>query len=1017
MNVRRSSRRNHATKEATDNHKSTTVKNNFSDDIEDSEAKKIYKEQKQKVEEISVQFKSIKQGLYEARMADIVEENKSIMQGCHPKLAQRLEEIEEKHLLLSQKAEARRDYQKEAIEIEFAAREKQIRDEFLNDRRNLRKVMIEELELKRSKLKKEYDLYKQPEDRLIDLVVKAINDPALDALSKIKRGYQTEKARSIMSVVQARLPDGEPPISSSVVVWTEEMEQKLWEILAQNKRQRNAASRLLNVPIPYLLRHAAFLYETQLRGVQKALNVSIGTIGTRNRASSRASLTKVPLFDNDNGYQRPSSAMSNASKEQYVTTRGGHDMIRTSSNNSLNDGLRPITGSNSSTITSFAAQAINESVSHQAKALSSQTQNQQASTPPIGSPIISRRPMSNSSSVSTITNIDLANKQQTVQTTISKQENFSTSLSTIESSTAATEFATPAASLTMPLSRTFSSNSSKNDYNVDETKSGNEVKEIREKMAKLQLQMQETPAFLPLPLPSSLHYSQILRDDSNIARSSDLMDLRTPTIESLNNSEQPNKALNLGLQPAIKNPSTSESTSAHDSANSSFSLDSLTESELENAFLEDPSNFNNSKISRNSNVISTSTDIINYEDNVSKPCKTVLKSLENLNETKKSETSNVNISKNHYYKSDKDKKIALEFYIKAVTKEREGNLNKALNNYRKALKLDPGVDHSYRNFLNVDKKSSGEDSSKTFNKHSEEFQILNNVIDRKDKFGVNGIDVKSSSTSPTFLQSINNEKIKINDLINSFQNSTIKLSSLDKDRPVLIAKLPNETITYILHQLICQGDVTSLSRFALVCKKFLLISLETSLWRFLCEKAYRDRSMSTQMSIIWLEKHIVKLYNNDWMKMYIERPRIRLDGVYISKCNYLRCGSIENTWFQPIHVVSYYRLLRFYSDGTCIALQTSNEPKYVVKFFDTNYQSKNLMCGQWELTDNNSVLKISARDDELPKFTFYLIFKLESTYRGRFNKLSWICYYYVNNFSDEKTDMCLKNEKNYIFSK
>nr|CAG8555800.1 2269_t:CDS:2 [Entrophospora candida] len=371
------------------------------------------------------------------------------------------------------------------------------------------------------------------------------------------------------------------------VVWTEEMEQKLWEILAQNKRQSidwNAASRLLNVPIPYLLRHAAFLYETQLRGVQKALNVSIGTIGTRNRASSRASLTKVPLFDNDNGYQRPSSAMSNASKEQYVATRGGHDMIRTSSNNSLNDGLRPITGSNSSTITSFAAQAINESVSHQAKALSSQTQNQQASTPPIGSPIISRRPMSNSSSVSTITNIDLANKQQTVQTTISKQENFSTSLSTIESSTAATEFATPAASLTMPLSRTFSSNSS-----------SNEVKEIREKMAKLQLQMQETPAFLPLP--ASLHYSQILRDDSNIARSSDLMDLRTPTIESLNNSEQPNKALNLGLQPAIKNPSTSESTSAHDSANSSFSLDSLTESELENAFLEDPSNFNNSKIS------------------------------------------------------------------------------------------------------------------------------------------------------------------------------------------------------------------------------------------------------------------------------------------------------------------------------------------------------------------------------------------------------------------------------------
>jgi len=44
-------------------------------------------------------------------------------------------------------------------------------------------------------------------------------------------------------------------------------------------------------------------------------------------------------------------------------------------------------------------------------------------------------------------------------------------------------------------------------------KSDNEVKEIREKMAKLQLQMQETPAFLPLT--ESLHYSQILRNDIN----------------------------------------------------------------------------------------------------------------------------------------------------------------------------------------------------------------------------------------------------------------------------------------------------------------------------------------------------------------------------------------------------------------------------------------------------------------------------------------------------------------------
>lgn len=49
------------------------------------------------------------------------------------------------------------------------------------------------------------------------------------------------------------------------------------------------------MPVPYLLRYAAFLYETQLRGVQMQLrlgeamsaSISSSTFGGRNRAPSR----------------------------------------------------------------------------------------------------------------------------------------------------------------------------------------------------------------------------------------------------------------------------------------------------------------------------------------------------------------------------------------------------------------------------------------------------------------------------------------------------------------------------------------------------------------------------------------------------------------------------------------------------------------------------------------------------------------------------------------------------------
>ncbi|CAG8840407.1 13497_t:CDS:2, partial [Racocetra persica] len=122
---------------------------------------------------------------------------------------------------------------------------------------------------------------------------------------------------------------------------------------------RNSASQLLNVPVPYLLRHAAFLYENQLRGVKiqlrrdEAMSSSSlsGSHGNRNRASS--------LID---GSPRPPSALSSMSKDQFAPARAGHtgsqDMMRTGSNTSLSDGKKLVSGSISSSIT--VTQSLNE---------------------------------------------------------------------------------------------------------------------------------------------------------------------------------------------------------------------------------------------------------------------------------------------------------------------------------------------------------------------------------------------------------------------------------------------------------------------------------------------------------------------------------------------------------------------------------------------------------------------------------------------------------------------------------
>ncbi|CAG8607779.1 11508_t:CDS:2 [Gigaspora rosea] len=383
--------------------------------------------------------------------------------------------------------------------------------------------------------------------------------------------------------VVIRIPYKRPPgfVEPPSIIWTEEMEQRLWEILAQKNIDWNSASQLLNVPVPYLLRHAAFLYETQLRGVQMQLR--------RGEALSSSNISGSPGNRN-----RSSSSLSSVSKEQFVSSRAAYassqDMMRTGSNTSLSDGKKLASGSTSSSIT--VTQSLNEVT---------------PSPLQTGSPTFSRRPLSTSSSVSTITTIDPVSRQPAQMTP--RQDGFpATNLSTIESSTT-TSFATPAASLTMPLSRTLSNSSSPgaqdlsgsvmihtadpdNDY-TDEflEERDNNLREsnefsISDQLARLNTQA--GPAFLPIGLnpPNSSHHDINFKI---LPELSDSTGIRAPMTYLPSNSQLSNSVEGLRLQPSKKNEF-----SAHGSANSSSSLsdlsiglDSLTLSEMGSAYLED----------------------------------------------------------------------------------------------------------------------------------------------------------------------------------------------------------------------------------------------------------------------------------------------------------------------------------------------------------------------------------------------------------------------------------------------
>ncbi|CAG8632277.1 4432_t:CDS:2 [Ambispora gerdemannii] len=360
--------------------------------------------------------------------------------------------------------------------------------------------------------------------------------------------------------------------------------------------------------------------------------------------------------------------------------------------------------------------------------------------------------------------------------------------------------------------------------------------------------------------------------------------------------------------------------------------------------------------------------------------------LEHLEETKDSDV--------RWIKSKStENQNALDIYIQAIAFEREGNMGEALIRYQQAFKLDRHVDYTYKKHYNdaMREATTSEGTSSELFKHFEQETMIAR---------------SSSSTSSTTNDSVYN-------LIETLRDQRLEYEPLEPNKNIPIAKLPNELILCILKQLLL-FDIASVGRFSLVCKKFLLLTRENSIWRFVCLRAFH---LDPRESIYILQKDVMKKYNNDWHRMFIERPRIRYDGAYIALCYYLRPGSTENVWNQPIHLVSYYRFIRFFSDGTCIKLQSFREPKAIIRNFGFDYNSKDLLTGCWEFDENTSQVNITLTETSAMKHTRYIKLSLKSTERGKHNKLVWNEYYSINNLTGEKGTFNLRNDKNFIFSK
>lgn len=162
--------------------------------------------------------------------------------------------------------------------------------------------------------------------------------------------------------------------------------------------------------------------------------------------------------------------------------------------------------------------------------------------------------------------------------------------------------------------------------------------------------------------------------------------------------------------------------------------------------------------------------------------------------------------------------------------------------------------------------------------------------------------------------------------------------------PALIHRaLPDE----LLHEIFVRMSPYYLGRASCVCRKWRYTIRNPVFWRNACLKAWQLSGVVDNYKILHSK------YEGSWRKMWLLRPRVRTDGIYVSRNTYIRAGIAEWKVTNPVHLVCYYRYLKFYPSGRFLYKNTSQKLKDVAKLM--NFRASKADCiyrGQYTLCED-----------------------------------------------------------------
>ncbi|RAL37854.1 hypothetical protein DM860_000548 [Cuscuta australis] len=155
--------------------------------------------------------------------------------------------------------------------------------------------------------------------------------------------------------------------------------------------------------------------------------------------------------------------------------------------------------------------------------------------------------------------------------------------------------------------------------------------------------------------------------------------------------------------------------------------------------------------------------------------------------------------------------------------------------------------------------------------------------------------------------------------------------------------LPDE----LFFEIFSRMNPYTLGKAACVCRKWRYTIRNPIFWRNACLKAWQITGVEENYMNLQLK------FNGSWRRMWLLRPRLRTDGIYVSRNTYIRAGVAELKITNPVHIVCYYRYLRFYPSGRFLYKNSSQKLKDVALLMNFRASRANsVFSGSYTLSED-----------------------------------------------------------------